>query len=121
MSHWVIPSGDNTAHNTSWGRIGCPTTTKNIFKMNGLVFLQTWSVDDFKKETGTVTLEVKRNPHTGKLFFAYGNEVGAVSDRLESGGFSSPVVSQVCSEDTGDTFFLLHQRGEGGCPTLARF
>ena len=82
--------------------------------MNGLVFLQTWSVDDFKKETGTVTLEVKRNPHTGKLFFAYGNEVGAVSDRFESGGFSSPVVSQVCSEDTGDTFFLLHQRGEGG-------
>ena len=88
--------------------------------MNGLIFLQTMSVADFKRETGTVSLEVKQNSHTGKFFFIFGKETGAVSDRLAKGGFTSPVISEVSSEDTGETFFLLHQKGEGGCPTLAR-
>ncbi len=26
---------------------------------------------------------------------------------------------QVCSPDTGDMFYMLHQRGEGGAMTLA--
>ena len=54
------------------------------------------------------------------FFFIFGKETGAVSDRLAKGGFTSPVISEVSSEDTGETFFLLHQKGEGGCPTLAR-
>ena len=55
------------------------------------------------------------------MVFVYGNEVGAVSSRFERGGIDMPVISQVCSADTGELFFLLHQRGEGGCATLARF
>ena len=89
------------------------------------------SVEDFKKGMGVpeievkknphTGIEVKKNPHTGKCFFVYGNEVGAVSSRFERGGIDMPVISQVCSADTGELFFMLHQRGEGGCATLARF
>lgn len=79
------------------------------------------SLDDFKKGMGIPEIEVKKNPRTGKLFFACGNEVGAVSGRFEHEGITVPVISQVCSADTGEMFFMLHQRGEGGCATLARF
>ncbi|MCM1221083.1 MAG: hypothetical protein NC548_42030 [Lachnospiraceae bacterium] len=89
--------------------------------MDSLQFIQTVSVDDFKKEMGVKSLVVKRNPHTGKCFFAYGVKVGAVSEKFERGELSDPVVSQVCSPDTGEMFYLLHQNGEGGCPTLAKF
>ena len=82
--------------------------------MENLRFVRTMSVEDFKKGMG-------KNPHTGKCFFVYGNEVGAVSSRFERGGIDMPVISQVCSADTGELFFMLHQRGEGGCATLARF
>lgn len=76
------------------------------------------SVEDFKKGMGVPEIEVKKNPHTGKCFFVCGNEVGAVSSRFEKGGIDIPVISQVCSADTGELFFLLHQRGEGGlCDT----
>ena len=44
------------------------------------------SVEDFKKGMGVPEIEVKKNPHTGKCFFVYGNEVGAVSSRFERGG-----------------------------------
>ena len=89
--------------------------------MENLRFVRTMSLEDFKKGMGVPEIEVKKNPHTGKCFFVCGNEVGAVSSRFERGGIDIPVISQVCSADTGDMFFLLHQRGEGGCATLARF
>ena len=69
-------------------------------------------------ETVTV-IEVKQNPHTGKCFFVYGCEIGAVSDKFLNGEVTNPVISQVCSPDTGDMFYMLHQRGEGGAMTLA--
>lgn len=89
--------------------------------MEKLRFLQTMSVEDFKKGMGVPEIEVKKNPHTGKCFFVYGSEIGAVSIRFENGGITNPVVSQVCSDATGEMFFMLHQKGEGGCATLARF
>lgn len=82
--------------------------------------MKTMSVKDFKAGMGVSEIEVKRNPHTGKLFFVFGDEVGAVSERFEDEEITSPVISQVCSEDTGEFFYLLHQRGNGGCKTLAR-
>lgn len=82
--------------------------------------MKTMSVKDFKAGMGVSEIEVKRNPHTGKLFFVFGDEVGAVSERFEDEEITSPVISQVCSEDTGELFYLLHQRGNGGCKTLAR-
>lgn len=84
-----------------------------------LKFLKTMSVAEFKAEHQVEKIEVKRNEHTGKCFFVYGFETGACSRRVETGKLTNPVISEVCSPDTGDMFLLLHQQGEGGATTLA--
>ena len=94
--------------------------SKNIRILARLSFVKTMSVRDFKADMGISEIEVKRNPHTGKLFFVFGDGIGAVSERFEEDEFTSPVISQVCSSDTGELFYLLHQMGNGGCRTLAR-
>ena len=83
--------------------------------MERLKFLETMTVNEFKSQKGVKSIEVKQNPHTGKCFFVYGCETGAVIN----GEITSPVISQVCSPDTGDMFYMLHQRGEGNAMTIA--
>lgn len=84
-----------------------------------LKFLKTISVADFKAQHQIEKIEVKRNENTGKCFFVYGFETGACSKKVETGELTVPVISEVCSAETGDIFFLLHQREEGGATTLA--
>jgi len=79
-----------------------------------LAFLQTWSVEQFKENNGIQTITIKKNEKTGKYFFVYGIETGACSKKAERGELTNPVVSQVCNATTGDMFYMLHQRGEGG-------
>ena len=62
-----------------------------------------------------------RYARNGKIFFVYGTEVGACSRKVEEGMLTDPVVSRVCNAETGEMFMMLHQRGEGGAPTLAIF
>ena len=83
-----------------------------------LKFLNTMSVSDFKKKFDVEQIEVKRNEHTGKCFFVYGLQTGACSRKVDTGELTSPVISEVCSQDTGDLFYMLHQKGEGGATTL---
>ena len=83
-----------------------------------LKFLQTWSVPEFKQNNNVQDIEILQNPATGKVFFSYGAETGACSRRAKEGELTDPVVSRVCSADTGDMFYLLHQRGEGGAMRL---
>ena len=87
--------------------------------MGGLKFIETMSVADFKTKMEVERIDVKQNPHTGKCFFVYGCETGAVSERFLKGDITKPVISQVCSPETGDMFYMLHQQGDGGAPTLA--
>ena len=77
--------------------------------MDNLKFIETMSVADFKTKMGVDRIDVKQNPNTG----------GAVSERFLKGNITKPVISQVCSPDTGDMFYMLHQQGDGGAPTLA--
>ena len=84
-----------------------------------LKFLKTWSVAQFKTERQVENIEVLRNEATGKCFMAFGFERGAVSEKFERGELTNPVVSQVCSAETGEMFYLLHQKGEGGAEKLA--
>ncbi len=84
-----------------------------------LKFLETMTVNEFKTQKGVNKIEVKQNPHTGKCFFVYGFETGAVSEKFLSGEVTNPVISQVCSPDTGDMFYMLHQGGEGKATILA--
>ena len=83
--------------------------------MEGLKFIETMSVADFKTKMGVERIDVKQNPNTGKCFC----ETGAVSERFLKGNITKPVISQVCSPETGDMFYMLHQQGDGGAPTLA--
>ena len=87
--------------------------------MDNLKFIETMSVSDFKTKMGVEQIEVKQNPHTGKCFFVYGSETGSVSERFRNEDITKPVISRVCSPDTGDMFYMLHQRGNGGAPTMA--
>lgn len=87
--------------------------------MEKLHFIETLSIEDFKTQHDVEKIEVKQNPHTGKCFFVYGFETGAVSEKFNNGQFTDPVISKVVSPVDGDMFFMLHQRGEGGAPTLA--
>ena len=87
--------------------------------MEKLKFLETLSVNEFKAQKGVNKIEVKQNPSTGKCFFVYGCETGAVSDKFQHGELTEPVISQVCSPSTGDMFYMLHQKGEGGAMILA--
>ena len=87
--------------------------------MEKLKFLETVTVNEFKAQKGVSKIEVKQNPHTGKCFYVYGCEIGAASDKFLNGEVTNPVISQVCSPETGDMLYMLHQRGEGGAMTLA--
>lgn len=82
-------------------------------------FIETLSVTDFKKKMGVDKIEVKQNPKSGKCFFVYGTEIGAVSEKFIKGEITFPVISKICVPKTGDMFYLLHQKGEGGAPVLA--
>lgn len=82
-----------------------------------LAFLKTWSIQEFKQNNGVDCIEIKRNEKTGKHFFSYGFETGACSTRVATGEVTMPVISQVCIASTGEMFYMLHQKGEGGGAT----
>ena len=84
-----------------------------------LKFLQTWSVEEFKKAQGVEKIDILQGDVSGKAFMAFGFETGACSRKVLTGEVTNPVISQVCSADTGETFYLLHQKGEGGATLLA--
>lgn len=87
--------------------------------MERLHFVETLSIEDFKSRQKVEKIEVKQNPQTGKCFFVYGFETGAVSEKFNKGQLTDPVISKVVSPEDGDMFFILHQRGEGGAPVVA--
>lgn len=82
-----------------------------------LSFNETLTVEQFKSQMNVSRIDVKKNPHTGKLFFTYGSKTGAVAVK---GIPSNPMLSNVTTPE-GDSFWLLHEEGQGGAPTLATF
>lgn len=82
-----------------------------------LSFNETLTVEQFKSQMMVSRIEVKKNPRTGKLFFTYGSKTGAVAMK---GIPSNPMLSNVTTPE-GDSFWLLHEEGQGGAPTLATF
>jgi len=83
-----------------------------------LKFLKTMSVEDFKAANGVDKIDILKSEISNKSFFAYGFETGACSHKVLTGELTNPVISQVCSAETGETFYLLHQKGEGGATLL---
>lgn len=82
-----------------------------------LVFNDTLTVEQFKAQMIVSRIDVKRNPKTGKLFFTYGARTGAVAVK---GIPAHPMLSNVSTPE-GDSFWLLHEEGQGGAPVLASF
>ena len=85
-----------------------------------LNFVSTMTVEQFKNKVNANKIEIKRNPMTSKLFMTWGpgrEHIGAVSAK---GIPSNPVISQVATAE-GETFYLMHEEGNGGAPTLATF
>jgi len=88
--------------------------------MDDLKFLKTFTVAEFKQKFDLEKIEILKNPKTGKNFFSYGVETGVVSDKFEKlGRLNVPVISEVCSAETGDTFFMLHEKGTSSVQVLA--
>ena len=84
---------------------------------NQLHFIETMTVEQFKSRMMVNKLQVKQNPKTNKLFFTFGAKTGAVAVK---GIPAHPMVSNVEAPD-GTSFWLLHEEGQGGAPTLAEF
>lgn len=84
--------------------------------MEGLKFLRTLTVEQFKALMLVKSIKVKKSPKTGSLFFTYGGEVGAVSLK---GIPTNPMLSEVIGND-GTSFWMLHEEGNGA-ETLAEF
>lgn len=82
-----------------------------------LSFNETLTVEQFKAQMNVSRIDVKKNPRTGKLFFTYGAKTGAVAVK---GIPTHPMLSNVTTPE-GDSFWLLHEEGQGGAPTLASF
>ena len=78
--------------------------------MEKLKFLSTVTADEFKAQQGITKLDIFRNDKTGKSFIAWGNERGAVYSEYPVKPLKEPMVSEVQTE-TGEQFFLLHNRG----------
>ena len=84
---------------------------------NQLHFIETLTVEQFKSRMMVDKIQVKKNPKTNKLFFTFGAKTGAVAVK---GIPAHPMVSEVEAPD-GSSFYLLHEEGTGGAPTLATF
>ena len=82
-----------------------------------LTFNDTLTVEQFKAQMNVSRIDVKKNPKTGKLFFTYGAKTGAVAVK---GIPAHPMLSNVTGSD-GESFWLLHEEGQGGAPVLASF
>jgi hypothetical protein len=86
--------------------------------MEKLKFLSTVTADEFKEQQGITKIDIFKNEKTGKSFMAYGNERGAVYAKYPIEPLKEPMVSEV-QTSTGETFFLLHNKGEGGATKMA--
>lgn len=90
--------------------------------MEALEFLETYTIEQFKKLKGTSAIKVRRNTETGKLFMVFGpskKDRGAVSQQSTFEEITEhPVISYVKGEITEQNpdgkFFLLHKEGNGG-------
>lgn len=87
-----------------------------------LKYLKTYTVEQFKAKMLVKKIKVKENPDTGKLFFTFGAETGAVASK---GVPTNPMISYVQGKPTeknpSGKFYLLHEEAQGGAEVVAEF
>jgi len=90
--------------------------------MSNLKFLRTVSVDTFKREKGISKLDIMKSDTSGKFFFVYGNDSGAVSASFNPSTCDKPMVSKVKVEGSEEEpFYLLHNKSEVKASHVASF
>lgn len=81
-----------------------------------LEFIETYTMAQFKDLMKVDKIKVRKNPHTGKLFFTYGSKNGVVS-QIHGAPKQSPMISYVKGNPTEQNpdgyFYLLHEEGQG--------
>ena len=77
---------------------------------DSLRFLKTMEIGKFKALQNAEKIELLLNQRTGKCFFSFGTGTGAVCSSYPESPLEKPVVSEVSSSETGETFFLLHNK-----------
>ena len=75
-------------------------------------FLHTWEIEAFRNVHPLGEMQIIRNPKTGKHFFVFEGIRGAISRSYPTELLDHPVISEILNRETGETFFLLHNRPE---------
>lgn len=86
-------------------RINLRTGEKHLV-LNGLRYIKTYTIDEFKAEFNVNSIFVRHNPHNHVVSFYYGTNIGIVSN---DNPITDPVISVVCNS-AGKIFCLLHHR-----------
>lgn len=77
-----------------------------------LKFISTKEIDLFKAYHPLGALKIIQNPKIGKYFFTFVVVKGAVIRNYPQEKLHHPVISEVLNQETGETFYLLHNKGE---------
>jgi hypothetical protein len=101
---------------------------------NKLNFNQTFTVEEFKAAVAggrkvQVFNGVEDSKGIARFFFTWGNErdqIGTLAEKLREKAHFTQVakegnlrISECSDTETGDTFYMMHQAGEGGLtPTV---
>jgi hypothetical protein len=80
--------------------------------MPDLKFNRTLSLKEFGTEKKSTSLNVIKNPNTGKMFFS--TNVAGISGKVSTKFDASEeaCISECTDEASGETFFMLHNKVE---------
>ena len=90
-------------------RINLRTADKYLI-LDGLKYIRTYTIDEFKEEFNVSHIYVRLNQSNGIVFFHYGTNIGIVSN---DDHMTEPAISIVCNS-AGKMFCLLHNRNNIG-------
>lgn len=80
--------------------------------LDGLKYLRTYTVEEFKQQFGVKTIHVKPDSSYSSIIFQYGANIGFVADD-EDPVLKEPAISIVCNS-AGKIFCLLHNKSSFG-------
>lgn len=87
--------------------------------MSQLTFVRTLDVASFKKQFNVTSLLVVKSPKTDKLFFEASND-SSIRGAVSANYAEDPCVSEVVDPSgNGESFWMLHKRGERSSAVVA--
>ena len=73
-------------------------------------FINTYSIEQFKKLHDISEINIIKNPHTDKLFFTTDSEIrGTVSTKFEDLIKDEKSISE-CADENGEVFWMIHKK-----------